>query len=255
MTNTKHASFVGLSFLLLSISLFILFSPSTGKAQNNSTVNLAGTSWVKSPQSLNGPGDGTTFTLLHSYIFETNGKVKYTLITTKPAGVEVVMRGYIPNSGEYGVTTKPTSPSFGSKTLDGTYEIEGRFIHLEFADYNVWAKIYGDSIKGELIYKSTNKREEWVVRRGTIQCEYTVPLCLIVAKQQIDNSKFSVPADSPMIGTWKYVEYSDKRKVIRTSTFIYSRDGVVESIHQVGTDTIETKNNWKYTAKSPNLVC
>lgn len=237
-----------LSFLFLAFSLSVLFGSLTCKAQSNSVVNLAGTSWVRSPQFIKAPGDGTIITLWHIYNFETNAKVKYTLITTKPAGVVEKMRSYNPELGD--PTTKPTIPLFGSQTFNGTYEIEGKYIHLEFPAYHVWAEIYSDLIKGELADKNASKKEDWVVRRGTIQCEYTVPLCVSTAKQPSGNGKFSAPADSPMIGTWKEVEYSDKGEVIRTETLTFSPNGVVEGIHQRGANTHKSTRNWKYTAKS-----
>lgn len=61
----------------------------------------------------------------------------------------------------------------------------------------------------------------------------------------VDESKFSVSADSPIVGTWKYV------KAARTSTYIYSQNGVVESIHEYFlTSPSKTKGNWKYTPKT-----
>ncbi|MEN3329345.1 MAG: hypothetical protein V7638_4152 [Acidobacteriota bacterium] len=239
MKNTKRARLFESSLLIMVISFLTLFSPCPGKAQNNSTVNLAGTVWNKSPQFVEFPSDGTFATLRHGYAFERKGKVKYALSTIKPAGQES-RHGYNSITGRVELITVPTMPLNTFQIFDGTYEINGRSIYLHFPAYTVSATIYSDSLKGELTYKKTNKKEEWIVRRQSNP-----------SNEPIGGGKFSAPADSPMIGTWKYVEYSDKRKVIRTSTFIYSPNGVVESIHQVGTDTIETKNNWKYTAKSP----
>ncbi len=80
-----------------------------------------------------------------------------------------------------------------------------------------------------------------------------------VKGERIDTSKFSVPADSPIIGAWKYIEYgtrdslfdgSKSSYVIRTSTYIYSQNGVVESIHQTMMGTSKIKGNWKYTPKN-----
>lgn len=81
-------------------------------------------------------------------------------------------------------------------------------------------------------------------------------------KQTTNNvaeDKFTAPTDSPIIGTWKYVEYGTIKSlydgsmssyVKRTSTFIYSQNGVVESIHQDSIRTDRIKGNWKYIPKT-----
>ena len=81
----------------------------------------------------------------------------------------------------------------------------------------------------------------------------------------IDTSKFSVSADNPMVGTWKYVEclnndcsvkdygyYKSQPAILRTSIFIYSQNGVVESRHKLNYQSEPTvvKGNWKYIAKT-----
>ena len=79
----------------------------------------------------------------------------------------------------------------------------------------------------------------------------------------IEESKFSAPADSPIIGTWKYVEcyqndcrekdygyFKSPATIVRTSTYIYSPNGVVESIHELSYQTQKIKGNWKYTPKT-----
>jgi tetratricopeptide (TPR) repeat protein len=151
-------------FLFLIGGFLILFSPCAGKAQNNSTVNLAGTMWNRTPQFIEFPSDGTFATLRHSYAFERQGKVKYALSTIKPAGQELKW-GYNSISDRYDLHTVPTIPLNTFQTFDGTYEINGISIYLDFPAYTVSATIYSDSMKGELTYKVTNKKEEWIVRR------------------------------------------------------------------------------------------
>jgi hypothetical protein len=264
--KNKMSAKVSNCFLFLVIGFVMLSNIISTKAQGRIsipeeppvTINLAGTTWVRSPQYVKFPSDGTFATVSHSYDFEQNGKVTYKRITTKPAGQELVSsREYDPASGEYRniLKTKPTIPLYSIQPFDGTYKLSGKSIHLEFRDYTVNALIYGDSMVGELVYRSTNERELWIIQGGIIVCEGTTQLCLTYKKptqlrQPIDGGKFSAPANSPMIGTWKYIEYSDTGEITKTSTFIYSQNGVVESIHQVGTETIKAKDNWKYTAKT-----
>ena len=73
------------------------------------------------------------------------------------------------------------------------------------------------------------------------------------------------PADSPMLGKWKYVECVNNDCnvksievvkmapiILRTSTFNYLQNGVVESFHKL-TNIIEpilAKGSWKYTPQN-----
>lgn len=61
---------------------------------------------------------------------------------------------------------------------------------------------------------------------------------------------FPVPANSPLLGTWKCVERSDSGAVSRTIIVTYSQNGVVEITFQNGTTTTKEKRNWKYTSKT-----
>ena len=79
----------------------------------------------------------------------------------------------------------------------------------------------------------------------------------------IEEGKFAVSADNPVVGKWQHVEYLNDESgdrvigsvvipptVMRTSTYIYSQNGVVESIHQNSLGTTSSKGNWKYIPKS-----
>lgn len=184
--------------LFLIGGFLILFSPCSGKAQNNSTVNLAGTVWNRTPQIIEFPSDGTFSTIRRGYTFGRQGNVKEALSVIKPAGV-MLTYDYDYPTNERRLTTRPTMSINSFETFDGTYEINGRSIYLDFPGYTVSATIYSDTMRGELIYKQTKKKEEWIVRRQSNP-----------SNEPIDGGKFSAPADSPMIGTWKYEELSDK---------------------------------------------
>jgi antitoxin component YwqK of YwqJK toxin-antitoxin module len=88
-----------------------------------------------------------------------------------------------------------------------------------------------------------------------------------VKGEKIDTSKFSVSAENPIIGTWKYVECTNNdctefkgyealggkslpATIVRTSTYIYFQNGVVESVHETMLGTSKVKGNWKYTSKN-----
>ena len=70
----------------------------------------------------------------------------------------------------------------------------------------------------------------------------------------LDNGKFVAQSDSTITGTWGYTKYhrDDERSGIVTNkaTFIYSPNGIVESIHESRTGTSKIKGNWKYIPKT-----
>ena len=84
-----------------------------------------------------------------------------------------------------------------------------------------------------------------------------------VKGKMIEEGKFAVSADSPIVGTWQHVEYLNNESrdrvigsviipptILRTSTYVYSQNGVVESIHESRLGTTNLKGNWKYIPKS-----
>lgn len=75
----------------------------------------------------------------------------------------------------------------------------------------------------------------------------------------LEDSKFSAPADSPLLGTRKYVEYTGGVKneffnvppsVKSSITITYNQNGVLEATFQNGLSRTKEKRNWKYTPKS-----
>jgi hypothetical protein len=85
------------------------------------------------------------------------------------------------------------------------------------------------------------------------------------SKAPIEGGEFSAPADSPIIGTWKQIEYKtiELPKIIngtvvmektrqpsgKTMTFIFSQNGVVEIISNQGLLELgKGKFNWIYTS-------
>lgn len=76
----------------------------------------------------------------------------------------------------------------------------------------------------------------------------------------IEEGKFSAPADSPLIGTWKFVEYYDQPKfggvsrlpptVKQEIVITFSSNGVLDATFRNGFSVTSSKSNWKYTAQT-----
>ena len=106
----------------------------------------------------------------------------------------------------------------------------------------------------ELVYECTPSLVETSRERPTSKTDN---------QQKTDKSstsRISVPADNPLLGTWKCEEYHEavkdkyfpiERYLIRSITLIYSQDGVVESIFVERLwEKGRAKGNWKYTPKN-----
>ncbi|HYX29257.1 MAG TPA: hypothetical protein VE863_11885 [Pyrinomonadaceae bacterium] len=74
----------------------------------------------------------------------------------------------------------------------------------------------------------------------------------------IDADRFVVPADSPLVGTWKFVEYypslfGGPSKTVKTAiTAVFSSNGILEISVQGGLLNSKEKTNWKYIPKNSN---
>jgi hypothetical protein len=80
-----------------------------------------------------------------------------------------------------------------------------------------------------------------------------------VSGKLIDGNKFSVSADCPLLGTWKFVEYYDSSYLVANSkpvvknsiTVTYYQNGILEATFVEGAiSTTTEKRNWKYIPKS-----
>jgi len=168
-------------FLFPLIGLLILFSPPAGKAQENSGVNLVGTSWNTGQVIIPTQNtDNSVTALTRNYDFDRQGKVNCTIIKNKSAGGEyklvwkwVLENQYNAVTGKYEMQSVykyvqdyvHTMPESNSEILKGIYEIKGKSIYLDFPDHTISATIYSNSMKGILIYKGTKEKERWEIEK------------------------------------------------------------------------------------------
>jgi hypothetical protein len=149
----------------------MLFSPLAGKAQNNSTINLADTEWRAGPitiPTLN--TDHSVTTLTRKLVFYRQGKVEAAVIRDKTWGFEnKLVYDYAYNSAknryEYMYVSKlvRTLPEFNAEAWAGTYEVKGKSVYLDFPACTIDANIYSDSIKGVATHKNTGEKEAWIL--------------------------------------------------------------------------------------------
>lgn len=168
-------------FLFLVLGFSMLFSPFVGKAQNNSAVNLAGTEWNTGEYEIpTSNDDNSVTTLTHYLIFYKQGRVKDIIVREKSIGrrrtsdYEYVYDWVInPITGqqEYKQVYKKvpktvtTMPSFNQQEYEGTYEIKGKSVLMNFPSFTISATVYRDSLKGVITHKGTGEKEERVFTR------------------------------------------------------------------------------------------
>ena len=58
-----------------------------------------------------------------------------------------------------------TLPVFTPEAYQGTYEIKGKSVFVDFPSFEVNATVNGNSMKGVVTYKGTNKKVEWILAR------------------------------------------------------------------------------------------
>lgn len=245
--STKFSNY----FLLSVIGFLVLFNPFIVKAQKSSTpVKLDYTEW----QAIISFQDKTGYlrTIEFSYFLTERGKAKV-IIVSKMSGTQS-QKEYDVASGNYIYVPRynPLISSFSEVEI-GTFSQKGNSIYLEFPSHKVEAAIAGNYASGNIFPNFGDKQKlGWTAEK--ILGESNVS-----SGKPLEGSRFSAPADSPIIGTWKYVDsgvlraYSSSAGFIvphdKILTFIYSQNGVVESIHQVGDKTSKTKGDWKYISK------
>jgi hypothetical protein len=142
------------------------------------------------------------------------------------------------------VNVKTNNPNCSGGYFDGAavyYFKNGGFKRKEFWKFG--------KLEGAVVYYDEEgkeaKREEYV--NGKL----------------IEEGKVSAPADSPVIGTWKHVEYYDFNNsgqeiggikippsVKEELTITFSNNGVYSSVSRNSISSAPSKFNWKYSAKT-----
>lgn len=235
MRDTISAKFPN-SFLFSAICFLLLCPLAVVNAQPRSaSINLDG-EWQG--QTLSQANvDGSITNLYRTYTFDGQGKAFLTTLISKGIGVTTTATPF----GSIPLSTASTSV--------GTYKINGKSISIDLPDRKIEATISGNVMKGVLTAKSNNQKEEWLVEK------------FIPEKKSSDSTssnKYSASIDSPILGTWKYQDGCTTTgfggftatSCNRTSTYIYSQDGNVQSIHIINLSPQTVTGNWKYTAEN-----
>ena len=171
MKDIKRTRLIKPLFLFLALGFTMLFSPFIGKAQNNSVVNLAGTEWNTGEYEIpTANDDNSVTTLTHYLIFYRQGRVKDIVVREKSIGrrrtsdyeyVYEYVTNPITGVQEYRQVYKKvpktvtTMPSFNQQEYEGTYEIKGRSVFMNFPSFTISATVYSDLIKGVIAHKDT----------------------------------------------------------------------------------------------------
>lgn len=265
MKNMKLVKIFAL-FILFSISSVLL----TVKAQSQSNLQkLEGTKW-KASASFPTPPD--TWLWEFNYVIEENNKVR--------AHIVVAVHGrrqkldYNMSTKSYELIYELTTVVEREQNEVGTYQQTGNSIKMKFPSHQIDAKLLdGNQMIGKITTYDGEKSvwaAEAISEKSTVTSKnksdkvekqsegdggagLTTDLGSILAEDK--ENKFSAPADSPLIGTWKYVKYSEglfvnsPPRVESSITLVYSQNGVVESIFQDSLTTSKGKGNWKYIPK------
>lgn len=153
-------------FLFLAVGFLMLFSPFVGQAQNNSGGNLAETVWdtEKYPREKYNPKDNSVSIIVYFLGFYEQGKAKINIIDDKAAGtIEGAIDDGKNTAGSPSLLElrkrARSDPSVNVQKLEGTYQIKGNLVYLDFPSFTINATVTATSIEGVLTYKDTNKDE------------------------------------------------------------------------------------------------
>ena len=240
MRHTISAKFPN-SFLFSVICFLMLCPLAVINAQPRSaSVNLEGEWQGQTISQAN--IDGSITNLYRTYTFDGQGKAFLTIIISKGVGVSTTGTPY----GDIPLST-------ASKSV-GTYTLNGKSIYIDLPDRKIEATISGNIMKGVLTAKSNNQKEEWLVVKFIPEKKSSNSASNGVDVN--DLRKFAVA--SPIIGIWKYQDGCTSSSFggvtatscNRTSTYTYSQDGNVRSIHIINLSLQTADGNWKYTSEN-----
>jgi len=263
MKNTKDNKFV--YFVSILLSLFFLCS--VGLAQDKERKVEDGDWREKAKKAFE--MQSKMYYILHKSLWAEEtvslpsgaGKAYYYFSSDDEIICYFLMIAY--SNGFYGGRTEYTKQT-------GKYKVVYDSITIKFPERSITAKVTDSEINGFETEEGKDKKTVWKIQNASSQDKEILRNLGILSEENIKGSrleenKFSAPADSPIIGTWKYVEcldndcsvkdngiYKSQPAILRTSMFIYSQNGVVESRHKLNYQSEPTvvKNNWKYTPKT-----
>lgn len=172
MRNRMSAKFSN-CFLFLMVGFLMLCNPINSYAQNSS-INVGGTEWQTEQFKMANEDDDSIIVITSTYIFDKQGKVILFVEFEKSAGRK---NEFIASTPSYDPQIHSpserrlvlTPPKTSTSEEFGAYKINCKSISLDFLTYTISATIYGDSMKGILTHKGTNKKEEWIVARRSNQ--------------------------------------------------------------------------------------
>lgn len=236
MNNVKWMRIIILLFLLLALNLPAVYGQTTAP-------RLEGTSWQGNTEFDLDTGD--IMNIEFTYIFSKNGKVELAFLA--------FISGLDYQRNPYDNTIRPVFNPMKS-TFSGsevcTYKTAGKSIQINCATTgDVNAIMDGNRMKGGIMSKLkgvNGKKETWIIER------------MLDESSSVNESKFSAPVNSPLIGSWKYVEYGyyDSPVTGRKSSYVkrtlivtYYQNGINETKLEAGYQSITVKRNWKYIPK------
>jgi hypothetical protein len=145
--------------------------------------------------------------------------------------------------GRYRVRT-PSATSMRKEF--GTYQINGKSIDFDFPAYTISATIYGNSIKGFLTHKNSDKEEEWIISKAPDENGRKASRPDNENGKLIEESTFAVAADTPILSKWKCLEHSDTGTVSKIIIVTYFQSGDSEITFQ----NTNERRKWRYTSKT-----
>ena len=226
-------------------------------AQQNST-SLEETMWVATPLSYYTANYGASTA---TYYFKSNNQatllVDHTIIKPPQFVVD-------PFTNQQKWTPAGVEPKYDENT-GGTYRRTGNSVKIEFSDFIITATIKGNTMEGEYTDKNTNVKTKWAAAKNSndTQTKESVSSSRVTTTTP---NKFTVPSDSPLIGTWKYEErgepfgipgYSSHPGLLKKRMVaVFSSNATLEITVQEGFVDDQSvfpsrteKTNWKYIPK------
>lgn len=167
--------------LFLFIGFLMLSNPFTGRAQNNSAINLSGTRWDINPIAISTADLDNSVTALTGYlIFRKQDIVEALIVRQKSPGIESeYVTEWVDESYIDGVTGRleyrkvprqvrksvPTPSKGYAEAWKGSYEVKGKTVYLDFPTCTIEVNISSGSLKGVVTYKKSKEKQSWILSK------------------------------------------------------------------------------------------